>query len=155
MNMKLRATFIDNKNPKIIRQTIEFPVNKIKTGKFDYATQKNLEQVLEALDASTHVILEVGEDAPSIVDASYTELIERLRTERMILAAQWIRATYNSSLRPTVAILREYFNWPNPIHKTVREVGITKIINDIKSGVLAQKLSGLEKAENMKHSPIF
>lgn len=132
--MHVKATLVRKSGT----QMLDFPIEKTKAGKFTYATQKNLEQLLEALDETSCVILSTD------ASANIGEFSNAIRAHKMIDACKWLRSQYNAALRPAVDILREYFNWPDSITTVQREVGLTCILRDIMDGTLKLKFDGLE-----------
>lgn len=132
--MKVKATLVRPNS----RQELEFEITKTKGGKFSYATQRNVEQLFEALDSASLVIFTV----PMEYDEDVRDVINSVRNGGQIDVVRFLRKRFNSGLRSAVEVMREYFN-----QTTTRldiEASLAAFLRDIQNGFIEKKLKSLE-----------
>ena len=132
--MKVKATLVRPNS----RQELEFEITKTKGGKFSYATQRNVEQLFEALDSASLVIFTV----PMEYDEDVKDVINSVRNGGQIDVVRFLRKRFNSGLRSAVEVMREYFN-----QTTTRldiEASLAAFLRDIQNGSIEKKLKSLE-----------
>jgi hypothetical protein len=132
--VKVKATLVRPNS----RQELEFEITKTKGGKFSYATQRNVEQLFEALDSASLVIFTV----PMEYDEDVKDVINSVRNGGQIDVVRFLRKRFNSGLRSAVEVMREYFN-----QTTTRldiEASLAAFLRDIQNGSIEKKLKSLE-----------
>jgi hypothetical protein len=135
--VKRRFTLLKN-NSKVFNEVIE--LEKIKSGKFTFASQRMLDQLLEALEPGAVLITADPSD-------ELAEPMSFLRSMKMIDFARWLRSRFDGGLRPAVDIMTKYFAWPHTreMDKINLEKAIINFTADYQNGTVARIMRGLEQ----------
>lgn len=79
-------------------------INKTKAGKLTSASQRNLDQLLDCIDATSYITF--GDASTESVAAAL------IRQGKMIDAIKHLRSKYNTGLRSTLRTVQGYVIWP-------------------------------------------
>lgn len=138
--MKLRATLVVGD----LSTSSEFEITKTKAGKFNQATQKNLEQLLYAVAAGNRTVIF---SPPVEMDSWLCEALTELRVKRRIVSlVKYVRDRYNGSLVGAHNCVRQYINPTDRLD--FMEPKISLFLAAIVSGRVARQVKSLSAYYN-------
>jgi hypothetical protein len=113
-------------------------VFKTKAGKFTSASQKNIDQLLDCIDATSYITF--GDVCTESVPAGL------IRNNKMIEAIKHLRSRYNTGLRSTLRTVQEYILWPSTQRPPDYDLigAIKNFDNAFKSGEFGRELAAME-----------